>query len=70
MYGIKYQWIILGGYPTDWWQKDDPSVPCTAEQLNVTIHGYISTDILPLSSSRKQTESGLVSIIQTQKTNI
>ncbi|XP_053385078.1 gamma-aminobutyric acid type B receptor subunit 2-like isoform X2 [Mercenaria mercenaria] len=59
MFGPKYQWIILGGYAENWWSVDDPNVSCTAAELNHTIDGYISTDILPISSSRKKTESGL-----------
>lgn len=60
MYGPKYQWIILGGYSDKWWAVDDPNVSCSAAELNHTIHGYISTDVLPISSSKKKTESGLV----------
>ncbi|GAB1598328.1 uncharacterized protein LOC115214515 [Argonauta hians] len=56
MYGPKYQWIILGGYPEDWWLRNDTN--CTREQINETIHGYIATDILPLSSSNIVTDSG------------
>ncbi|XP_036361026.1 uncharacterized protein LOC115214515 isoform X2 [Octopus sinensis] len=56
MYGPKYQWIILGGYPVDWWTQSEEN--CTQEQINETIHGYISTDILPLSSSNLVTDSG------------
>ena len=61
MFGPKYQWIILGGYNDDWWTVEDTTLPCTVAELNMTLHGYLATDILPLSSSRKRTESGLVS---------
>lgn len=61
MYGPKYQWIILGGYAPDWWTVHDDNVPCEPDELNHTIHGYIATDILPISSSKGRTESGLVS---------
>jgi gamma-aminobutyric acid type B receptor len=62
MFGHKYQWIILGGYAENWWAVDDPNVSCTPAELNQTIHGYISTDILPISSSKRRTESGLVNL--------
>ncbi|XP_052799054.1 gamma-aminobutyric acid type B receptor subunit 2-like [Mya arenaria] len=61
MYGPKYQWIILSGYRKMWWTFEDTThnVTCSLAELNTTIYGYISTDILPLSSSKRRTESGL-----------
>ena len=68
MFGPKYQWIILGGYSDDWWTTEDTTLPCSVAQLNITLHGYLATDILPLSSSRKRTESGLVSFVEINMT--
>ncbi|XP_041367039.1 gamma-aminobutyric acid type B receptor subunit 2-like [Gigantopelta aegis] len=59
MFGSRYQWIILGGYTKDWWRKQDPHVTCTVSEMNHTIHGYLATDALPISSSTSVTESGL-----------
>ncbi|XP_052799052.1 gamma-aminobutyric acid type B receptor subunit 2-like [Mya arenaria] len=61
MYGPKYQWIILSGYRKNWWTFADPAynMTCSLAELNTTVYGYIATDILPLSSSRRRTESGL-----------
>lgn len=60
MFGAKHQWIITGGYPEEWWAIPDPSITCSSDDLNITINGYIATDVLPLSSSNEVTESGLV----------
>lgn len=70
MYGARYQWIIPGGYPENWWMETDSTITCTPDELNTTLHGYISTDILPLSSSPEVTESGLVSISAQTPRNI
>ncbi|CAG5121836.1 unnamed protein product, partial [Candidula unifasciata] len=59
LYGPKHQWIILGTYDDDWWTIDDPMVTCSTWELNDTIHGYLATDALPLSTSDDVTESGL-----------
>lgn len=62
MYGAKYQWIILGDSSSaDWGQRVDQAVSCTEDQLKTAMHGYIATDILPLSSGEEKTESELVS---------
>ncbi|KAL3841947.1 hypothetical protein ACJMK2_020024 [Sinanodonta woodiana] len=62
MYGTKYQWIILGGYNVDWWMRYEEGVDlCTPTELNKTMNGYISTDILPLSSNEEVTDCGLTS---------
>ncbi|XP_059157724.1 gamma-aminobutyric acid type B receptor subunit 2-like [Physella acuta] len=61
MYGVKHQWIILGTYDVDWWQVPDPSITCTPAELNETLHGYLATDVLPLSTSNDVTESGRTS---------
>ncbi|RUS81651.1 hypothetical protein EGW08_010568 [Elysia chlorotica] len=58
MFGAKYQWIILGTYEPDWWRMSDSSIDCTPEQLNKTLHGYLATDVLTLSTSEEVTESG------------
>ncbi|KAH3888227.1 hypothetical protein DPMN_012258 [Dreissena polymorpha] len=70
MYGAKYHWIIVGGYPPDWWMAEDAqfNLTCSAAQLNDSIQGYISTDVLPLSTSTKMTESGLVCTMQSCNT--
>ncbi|WAR01609.1 GABR2-like protein [Mya arenaria] len=51
MYDPKYQWIILSGYRKNWWTLVDAThnVTCSLAELNTTIFGYISTDILPPS---------------------
>ncbi|XP_035828588.1 gamma-aminobutyric acid type B receptor subunit 2-like [Aplysia californica] len=61
MYGAKHQWIILGTYDPDWWTVEDDSIPCSPQQLNHTLHGYLATDVLPLSTSDEITESGKTS---------
>ncbi|BFZ16214.1 hypothetical protein BsWGS_19253 [Bradybaena similaris] len=61
MYGPKHQWIILGTYSEDWWTAPDDSISCTPGELNDTLHGYLATDVLPLSTSDDVTESGRTS---------
>ncbi|XP_064602848.1 gamma-aminobutyric acid type B receptor subunit 2-like [Liolophura sinensis] len=60
MYGAKYQWIILGDSSSaDWGQRVDQSVSCTEDQIKTAMHGFIATDMLPLSSGDEETESEL-----------
>lgn len=73
IYGRRYQWI-LGSFDDKWWQKDSFSSDskgskdfshnnnnsnCTEEQILEAIDGLISIDVLPLSSSRDITVSGM-----------
>lgn len=62
LYGRKYQWLIVGLYGEKWWHTKDSSVDCTEEQLLTALDGYIMTDVLPLSSSKEKTETGIVII--------
>ena len=60
MFGPKYQWIILGGYDENWWRVPDSNITCSPMELNKTMNGYISTDILPLSRNTNKTISNWV----------
>ncbi|KAJ8917294.1 hypothetical protein NQ315_002312 [Exocentrus adspersus] len=59
MYGRKYQWIIMGTYSFDWWKKMDAEFNCTLEELEESLEQTILTDLLPLSTSREITISGI-----------
>ncbi|KAI1289285.1 Gamma-aminobutyric acid type B receptor subunit 2 [Halotydeus destructor] len=63
IYGRRYQWI-LGAYDDRWWEKialdtSNSVSDCTIGQLHEALDGYISIDVLPLSSSREITVSGM-----------
>lgn len=58
MYGRSYQWIIMGTYSTTWWNV---TTDCPSEDLTKALESTIMTDLLPLSTSRDITISGIVS---------
>lgn len=59
MYGRSYQWLIMGTYSQDWWNK---SADCTKEELQKALDVTILTDLLPLSTSGDITIAGIVSL--------
>ncbi|XP_067655790.1 gamma-aminobutyric acid type B receptor subunit 2-like [Haliotis asinina] len=60
MYGARYQWMIVGEYEdAGWWEKTDSKITCTKREMNETVHGCLTTDLLELSSSNETTVSGL-----------
>ena len=61
MFGRKYQWIIAAMYRPKWWEVPQEDVPCTPDELEEAIHGYIGLDLLPLSTNENITVSGWVS---------
>ncbi|XP_044594203.1 gamma-aminobutyric acid type B receptor subunit 2 isoform X2 [Cotesia glomerata] len=57
MFGRKYQWIIMGTFAEEWWLKPDGG--CAPSELVEALHGAILTDLLPLSTDRQITVSGI-----------
>ncbi|XP_034937802.1 gamma-aminobutyric acid type B receptor subunit 2-like, partial [Chelonus insularis] len=57
MFGRKYQWIIMGTYAEEWWLRPDGG--CAPSELIEALHGAILTDLLPLSTDRQITVSGI-----------
>ncbi len=59
MYGRKFQWLIVGIYPQDWWLEGDQI--CPLEQLQRALVGTIVMEMTPLSTSEEPTVLNLVS---------
>ncbi|XP_054162297.1 gamma-aminobutyric acid type B receptor subunit 2-like [Oppia nitens] len=57
LYGRRYQWIVSGLYEDKWWQNVH-HLDCSEKELMTALDGYISTDVLPLTSSQT-TDFGL-----------
>ncbi|XP_044007907.1 gamma-aminobutyric acid type B receptor subunit 2 isoform X2 [Aphidius gifuensis] len=57
MYGRKYQWVIMGTYTEEWWLGSDGG--CAPSELAEALQGAILTDLLPLSTERHVTISGI-----------
>ncbi|XP_070566247.1 gamma-aminobutyric acid type B receptor subunit 2-like isoform X2 [Ptychodera flava] len=57
--GNKYVWILSGGYPENWWNNTEIPDFCRMDDFLKAIQGYLTTDILPLSTSNEDTVSGL-----------
>ncbi|XP_063989101.1 gamma-aminobutyric acid type B receptor subunit 2 [Diachasmimorpha longicaudata] len=57
MFGRKYQWMIMGTYTEKWWLNADGG--CAPSELAEALHGAILTDLLPLSTERQITVSGI-----------
>lgn len=60
MYGRSYQWLIMGTYSQNWWQKND-TIDCSPEDLRKALDATILTDLLPLSTTGDITIAGIVS---------
>ena len=56
-------WVLMGDYSDSWWQTNDSAIECTQTQFEQGLEGYIATDILPITTSREQTVSGMVCYI-------
>ncbi|KAK0183463.1 hypothetical protein PV327_001501 [Microctonus hyperodae] len=57
MFGRKYQWVIMGTYAEEWWLRPDGG--CAPSELAEALQGAILTDLLPLSTERQITISGI-----------
>lgn len=63
LYGGHYQWIIAGPRQDFWWREEDPSINCTSYELLAALAGAFVVDVLPLTSSKQTTISGLVKLL-------
>lgn len=68
LYGGRYQWILAGPRQERWWMtqaedQQDPTVNCTSYEILAALEGAFVVDVLPLTSSKQVTISGLVSCI-------
>ena len=61
VYGRKFQWIIVGMYEEEWWQKDLSDTGCTAAEMATALVGVMVMDIQALASREEITVSGRVS---------
>uniref|UniRef100_T1JBF7 Gamma-aminobutyric acid type B receptor subunit 2 n=1 Tax=Strigamia maritima TaxID=126957 RepID=T1JBF7_STRMM len=59
IYGRRYQWLIVTMYKANWWEIQEPDVPCTPDQMIHALEGYIATDLLPLRTDNVTTVSGM-----------
>ncbi|XP_043500376.1 gamma-aminobutyric acid type B receptor subunit 2 isoform X1 [Polistes fuscatus] len=57
MYGRKYQWVVMGIYAEEWWTR--PGGGCAPSELAEALHGAILTDLLPLTTEKHYTVSGI-----------
>ena len=60
MVGAKYVWVLMGDYSDTWWQTRDSAIDCTQSEFEQGLEGYIATDILPITTSKMETVSGMV----------
>ena len=60
MYGSKFQWLIVGMYDDDWWEKDDNSTECNPSEIKTALVGVMVMDIQALASREEITVSGRV----------
>ncbi|KAI9555104.1 gamma-aminobutyric acid B receptor [Daphnia sinensis] len=64
LYGGRYQWILAGPRQERWWMspaddQHDPAVNCTSYEILAALEGAFVVDVLPLTSSKQVTISGL-----------
>lgn len=63
LYGSRYQWILAGPRQERWWHEEDSTVNCTTYEILTALEGAFVVDVLPLTSSKDVTVSGLVSVV-------
>ena len=61
VYGSKFQWLIVGMYDDDWWDKDDNTTECNPREIQTALVGVMVMDIQALASREEITVSGRVS---------
>ena len=59
MYGRKYQWLIAGVYPKNWW-LDPEDAPCPVENLVAALKGTIVMETTSLATSNQPTALNIV----------
>ena len=59
MFGRKYQWLIAGVYPEDWWLH--PDSPCPTDKLKAALKGAIVMETTSLATSNQPTALNIVS---------
>lgn len=69
LYGSRYQWILAGPRQERWWREEDPSVNCTTDKILAALEGAFVVDVLPLTSDKQVTISGLVSLSNPSMSN-
>ncbi|XP_055525482.1 gamma-aminobutyric acid type B receptor subunit 2 isoform X2 [Wyeomyia smithii] len=57
MYGRSYQWLIMGTYTNEWWAENDTD--CLVDQVRTALESSMLVDLLPLSTSKHVTISGI-----------
>ncbi|KOC70384.1 Gamma-aminobutyric acid type B receptor subunit 2 [Habropoda laboriosa] len=57
MFGRKYQWVIMGTYAEEWWQR--PVGGCEPSEIAMALHGAILTDLLPITTEKRYTVAGI-----------
>nr|XP_006813973.1 PREDICTED: gamma-aminobutyric acid type B receptor subunit 2 [Saccoglossus kowalevskii] len=67
--GHKYVWILPGWYSDNWWNSTEANCDCSTDELYEAIQGYIATDVLPLTTSKDETISGLTASAYEQEYN-
>lgn len=66
MHGRKYVWMIHTPDKYGWWKRTLPTVNCTPKEVNEGAQGILHVNYVWLSSSRKKTEAGMVSVYSVQ----
>ncbi|OAD60223.1 Gamma-aminobutyric acid type B receptor subunit 2 [Eufriesea mexicana] len=57
MFGRKYQWVIMGTYAEQWWLHSGGG--CDPAELAEALHGAILTDLLPITTEKRNTIAGI-----------
>ncbi|XP_038069217.1 uncharacterized protein LOC119738403 [Patiria miniata] len=61
MTSADYVWMLIGWYKDKWWLDDDDTITCSVDEMRMAVEGvqYISTESLPLSTSKEPTVAGI-----------
>ncbi|XP_048776574.2 gamma-aminobutyric acid type B receptor subunit 1-like [Ostrea edulis] len=62
LYGKRYVWFLVGWYPDNWYEKSEPEVSCSSEQLKLALEGHFTTEAVILHQEKLvKTISGMTS---------
>nr|CAB3247966.1 gamma-aminobutyric acid type B receptor subunit 1 [Phallusia mammillata] len=59
IYGQKYVWFLIGWYQHDWHVIRKEKINCSIEQMQETVDGHFTTEIMMFDPSDQKTVSGM-----------
>ncbi|XP_013382265.1 gamma-aminobutyric acid type B receptor subunit 2 [Lingula anatina] len=59
IYGLKYVWLLVGDFTSQWWEKSHNFSDCTEQELTEAVNGYFAVNSLNFIVGNSKSTSGL-----------